>query len=152
MVHLVDEGSEFDAPLETVWAYLTAPGIHRVAHPKTRNFEVTELAENYYRLAMDQMMGSQWVRTVGRGAVYPPLGSVSETLEGPLAGSKYFLFYTPRGPKTGVTIVGEFVGRGMTDRDLETMVRGQFEEFFNEDQVGLRAFRATASRGSAGPG
>lgn len=149
MVYLCDAGSEFDAPLDVLWAYLSAPGLHRLAHPKTRNFEVTQLAENSYLLAMEQWMQGRWVRTVGRGGSYPPLGSVTESLEGPLAGSKYFLYYTPKGDKTAVTVVGDFVARGMPDEDVEAMVLGLFEEFFNEDQAGLRAYRAEQVRPSA---
>ncbi len=146
---LVDSGSEFDAPLETVWAYLSAPGEHRLAHPKTRNFEVTEASDSSFVLAMEQWMQSRWVRTVGRGAVFPPLGSSSEALEGPLAGSKYFLYYTPKGAKTGVTVVGHFVSPDLSDAEVQPMVLGLFEEFFNEDQARIRAFRQRSAAATA---
>jgi hypothetical protein len=37
-----------------------------------------------------------------------PLGLVVEALEGPIAGSKFFNYYTPKGNKTGVTVIGDF--------------------------------------------
>lgn len=91
MVRIVDDESEFDAPIGVVWAYLQAPGAHAAAHKSTaRNYSVRTFADGSSSLTFEQKLGGKWGTTTGRGYEFPPLGLASENLEGPFAGSKYF--------------------------------------------------------------
>jgi hypothetical protein len=140
MLRIYDDTSEFDVPIDVLWDYLEAPGEHRKAHPDTRNYEVTELSQNSFLLTMEQKFGARWFKGTGRLTVVRPLGSVSETLEGHLAGSKYFVYYTPRGDKTGVTVVGDFTSTEFPESQLKPMMYGLFAQFFDEDRERLREF------------
>ena len=65
------------------------------------------------------------------------MGIAFETLEGPMAGSKSFQFYTPKGNETAVTVVGEYVSKGVPDADLRQAVMAFLGTVFNEDQKNL---------------
>ncbi|MGI0068485.1 MAG: hypothetical protein ACREB9_08815, partial [Thermoplasmata archaeon] len=73
-------------------------------------------------------------------ARFPPLGSATEVLEGPLAGSKWITYYTPKGNRTGVTVVGEFASSMLPTEQLEAATRRIFSEAFDEDAPAIRAF------------
>ena len=59
------------------------------------------------------------MRNKSRLTMDAPFGIVQEYLEGPMAGSKNFQYHIPKGDKTGVTVVGEFVGKGMDDDSVK---------------------------------
>ena len=140
MVHLVDEGSQFDASLETIWKYLASPDDHGEAHSDHRNQQSKPLAENVVQVSWEQDVGGKPVKVVNRVTMLPPVGVAIEMLEGPLAGSKFFNFYTPKGAKTGVTIVGEFRSPMLPDSQIEAIVRQNFEHVFNQDTAALKKF------------
>jgi len=148
MVRVFDDEGEFDVPLDLLWAYLGAPRWHAEAHRTTaRNYRGKELGGNAFELAFEQKLGGRWQRTRGRGTVLAPLGVASETLAGPLAGSRYFEYYTPRGARTRVTVVGEFVSRTIPPRRLGPMIRDLFDQYFEEDRVTLRLYRNSLRAG-----
>ncbi|HKN06960.1 MAG TPA: hypothetical protein VJ021_05090 [Thermoplasmata archaeon] len=139
MVHIKDEGSHFDAPIETVWKYLNADD-HGPAHKSTRNQQMKPLSETSFILTQEQNMNGQWVKTSNRITVFPPIAVSIEILEGPLAGSKMINVYTPKGNKTGIDVYGEFVSQQIPAAQLEPAVRGNLETVFSEDSAALKSF------------
>ena len=140
MVRIHDEGSEFDAPVEAIWKYLSSPD-HGPAHHDRRHTTRTPVGENVIELAGEQLVRGQWVKVRVRNTILPPLGYASEFLEGPFAGSRQFVYYLPRGPKTGVTVVGEFVSPTLPEAELEATVREALDHAFEDDNRQLRAHR-----------
>jgi hypothetical protein len=142
MVHITDEGSEFDAPVELVWKYLQSDQEHGASHKGRRNFSRKELGPNVVELAWEYEADGKWIRSANRLTMLPPVGFSVEPLEGPLAGSKFYNYYTPRGPKTEVTVVGEYTSKVVPAAQLEQAVRANNEKLFQEDTEGLRTFAA----------
>jgi hypothetical protein len=134
------EGSKFDAPLDVLWKYLQHPEAHGGAHRSTRNRAMKPLTDSSFVVSWEQNMNGNWVKVANRITVFPPLGSVIEAVEGPMAGSKMFTVYTPHGAKTEVSIFGEMQSAVLPASQLETAVRGAWENAFNEDSVGIREF------------
>jgi hypothetical protein len=141
MVHIKDEGSHFDAPLDVVWRYLQAPE-HGPAHKGHRNTKMEMAGENVMVIDEEQDMGGKWVKTKTKITTLPPVGMAIELLEGPMAGTKFFNFYSAKGNKTEVTVVGEFVSKAMPPAQIEPAARGFLEMIFNEDTAAIRAFSA----------
>jgi len=141
MVHIKDEGSHFDAPIETVWKYVQAED-HGPAHRSTRNQQMKPLSETSFIVSQEQNMNGQWVKTANRITVFPPVAMSIEVIEGPLAGSKMINVYTPKGGKTGIDVYGEFVSQQIPAAQLEAAVRGNLETVFAEDQAAIKTFAA----------
>lgn len=142
MVHIKDEGSHFDAPIETVWAYLQSPPDHGPSHKTTRNAERKPLSENSMLLSQEQNMNGQWVKTVSRITFFPPLAVVIDVVEGPMAGTKMVNVYTPKGDKTQIDVYGDFVSPMLPAHQLEGAARANLETVFNEDAPAIKAFHA----------
>ena len=140
MVHIHDEGSVFDAPLEAVWKYLGTSQEHAGAHTEFRNGRREQVRDGVIKLSREEQVDGKWVKTVVQISLFPPLGYAQEFLEGPLAGSRAFQFYTPKGNRTGITVVGEFVMAGKTPSEVEAHVMGQLARVFEDDRTGLRSF------------
>jgi hypothetical protein len=134
------EGSKFDAPLDVLWKYLQHPEAHGGAHRSTRNRAMKPLTDSSFVVSWEQNMNGNWVKVANRITVFPPLGSVIEAVEGPMAGSKMFTVYTPHGAKTEVSIFGEMQSAVLPASQLETAVRGAWENAFNEDSAGIKEF------------
>lgn len=141
MVHIKDEGSQFDAPLDTVWKYLQMPEDHNRAH-KSRNYKQRPLTENSMELSWEANVGGNWVPMRTRVTALPPVGIAIEMLEGPMGGSKFFNLYTPMGGKTGVTVIGEFASKTIPAPQLEPAVRAFLEQAYSEDNAALKAMGA----------
>lgn len=137
MVLIKDEGSHFDAPIETVWAYLQAEQ-HGETHRSTRNQEVKPLNDTSFELSMEQNMNGQWTKVKNRITILPPLGMTIEVLEGPMAGSKMMNVYTPKGNKTGIDVYGDFSSPAIPSGQLEPVVRGFLQQMFDEDSIALK--------------
>jgi hypothetical protein len=142
MVHIVDEGSQFDVPLETIWKFLQAPSDHGASHPEHKNMQMKPLSESSVQVSWEQDMEGRPVKVVNRVTMFPPVGIAIEMVEGPLAGSKFFNFYTPRGAKTGVTVVGDFRSPMLPESQLEPVVRKNFDHVFTQDSAALKRFSA----------
>ncbi|EQD60537.1 hypothetical protein B2A_03642, partial [mine drainage metagenome] len=127
MVHIHDEGSEFDAPLDAIWKYLEDPA-HGLAHKDRRNGERKLLGENTLELSFEQEIDGRWTKGRNRITLFPPLGYAVELLEGPFAGSKAFTIFTPQGKKTRVTVTGEYVSS-----TVPRASRGECPAFSPED-------------------
>ena len=84
-----------------------------------------------------QMPDGSWAKHKVKTTAFPPVGVALETLEGPMAGSKSFQFYNPRGGETGVTVVGEFVSKVVPDATLKGAVMAFLGTVFDEDSKNL---------------
>lgn len=145
MVFYHDDAGEFEAPLDLVWAYFRSPGDHRTAHGH-RHSRLESLTETCFLATWEQEFAGRSVEFQMRGTEFPPLGFAYEVLRGPFAGSKFFNYYRPRGPRTGVTLVGEFRSLTLPDGELEAAVRAFFDTEFEQDRAGLLGM--SAPRGS----
>src|SRR5580658_9952686 len=116
MVFIKDEGSVFKAPLQKIWELNSSEGKHN--HPSLKDSKVEPVSENVMMLSYGVDMGGSTIRVKTRVTLVPPLGELFETLDGPLAGSKSFQFYTPRGGETGVTTIGDFRSPVMSDDQI----------------------------------
>lgn len=134
------EGSKFDAPLDVVWKYLQDPTAHGSAHKGSRNRTMTPIAENSFIVSWEQNMNGNWTKVANKITIFPPLGMAAEMIEGPMKGSRMFTVYTPRGSKTEVEIHGDMQSSMAPSNQLEGMVRMAWENAFNEDSEGIRAF------------
>jgi hypothetical protein len=142
MVHVKDEGSHFDAPIDMVWKYVQTDQEHGEAHKGRRNFQRTQLGPNQVELSWEQETDGKWVKLSNRLTMLPPVGFSVEPLEGPLAGSKFFNYYTPHGDRTEVTVVGEYTSKMIPAEKLRDAVMANNEKVFKEDSEAIRAFMA----------
>ncbi len=139
MVHVTDEGGHFDQPLDTIWKFLGAED-HGKAHKGARNIAMKDLDARTMELSQEIEMGGHWIKTRDRITLYPPLGFTVEMLEGPMAGSKFFNYYSAKGSRTEVTVVGEFVSTQLPPGQIEPTIRQVLEHMFEEDKLGLKEF------------
>lgn len=140
MVFVRDEGSLFDAPVETIWRYLQADDAHSPSHKGRRNFERELLTDNSAMLSWEQEVDGKWIRMSNKLTFHPPLGFMVEPLEGPMAGSKFFNLYIPKGKQTEVVVVGDWTSKTIPPAQLEKAVWANLEKVFHEDTEGLKAF------------
>ena len=136
MVHIVDEGSEFDMPLEMLWEYLPSE-----SHKHSAKVISREVQGNVITLTSERDVDGKAVRSKLRMTMYPPLGVAQEHLEGPTAGSKVFSFYTRKGNKTAITVVGEYKITGASDEDTRRAVMGMLQGSFDEDVANLKSMK-----------
>ena len=139
MVFVVDDGSEFKVPVDKLWKYTQSESEH--AHPSMKNVKTSQedqgMIQTFDVVAPD---GSTEKRKT-RITPAPPVGTLFEELEGKFAGSKYFNYYTPKGEKTGVTVVGEWVSRTIPPDKLKKAVLDHLALIFKEDEANLRTFK-----------
>jgi hypothetical protein len=136
MVYIKDEGSTFDAPIDLVFKFLQTVHVHK-AH---RHEETKRLNKNSFLLMMEENMDGEWANVVWRITDFPPLGMAVEMIEGPMAGSAFLNYYTPKGDKTEVTVVGEYVSKTIPAAQLEGVVRDFFEMLHREDSIALKGW------------
>ena len=139
MVFLRDEGSVFDAPLDVVWAFVSDGDAHSTAH-RHRDVRRERLSERSGQYTWVQEWQGSPVRFTMRWTSYYPLGVAYDVLEGPFEGSRFFLYYTPLGPRTGVTVVGEFVSPTIPAGSVPAAVDRFFSVEFDQDHGGIRSF------------
>ena len=135
MVYILDEGSVFDAPIDKIWKYLPSDN-HRHNSMKMISREMT--SSNTVVITAERNIMGKTARTKIQNTLYPPFGFVQEHLEGPTAGSKAFVYYTPKGTKTGITIVGDFVLSGMDEKTTRDAIMAGFQVTFDEDNANLK--------------
>ncbi|HTW39754.1 MAG TPA: SRPBCC family protein [Thermoplasmata archaeon] len=135
-----EERSHFDAPIEVVWKYLQDPQAHGASHQGTRNRAMKPLTDTSFVVSWEQNMNGNWVKVANKITVFPPLGMAAESIEGPMTGSRMFTVYTPRGSKTEVAVYGDMQSPMIPADQLEGMVRMAWENAYNEDAAGIRAF------------
>jgi hypothetical protein len=140
MVFILDEGSVFDAPVDKVWKYLQSEA-HRHNSMKLLSREM--VSSNAVVITGERKVQGKIVRTKIKNTLYPPLGYAQEHLEGPTAGSRAFVYYTPKGNKTGITVVGDFVLSGMDEKGTRAAVMAQLQVTFDEDNANLKNTKQT---------
>jgi hypothetical protein len=137
MVFVVDEGSDFHAPLPKVWKLLQDEGNHR--HKQMENVKGEMEGEGRMLLSFESPLpDGRRVSSKIRLTLVPPLGSVMEWIEGPLAGSKAMEFYEPKGNATGVTVVGDYTSKVLPEDQIAKFILHNLEEAYNEDEANLR--------------
>jgi hypothetical protein len=136
MVYIVDEGSEFDMPLEMLWEYLPSD-----SHKHSAKLISREVQGNVVTLTSERDVDGRVVRSKLRMTMFPPLGVVQEHLEGPTAGSRVFTFYTRKGNKTSITVVGDYKMAGASDEDARRAVMQMLERSFNEDVATIKSMK-----------
>jgi hypothetical protein len=144
MVFISDSGSAFDAPLEVVWKYLQSAADHGPSHKGRRNVQQKALGNDTIERTWEQDINGEWVRMGNRITTYAPVGYAVESIDGPWAGSKWITYYTPKGERTEVAVVGEWVSKSVPADQIRTAVMANLERFFEEDTAGLRAFTQKA--------
>ncbi len=121
--------------MSKIWEYNNSEGTH--VHPSQINPQF-EMVEGHPTLSFDSKMpDGRQVHNKIRLTPMDPLGFGLEFLEGPLAGSKAFTYYIPKGNETGVTVVGEYTSQWMAGEQLKQAVLKNNEAVFNEDQANL---------------
>lgn len=146
MVWVTDWGSEFDAPLDVVWKYLQSDDDHGESHKGRRNLERKSINENTVMLNWEQNIEGNWVKMSNRLTFHPPIGFFVEPMEGPMAGSKFFNYYVPKGDKTAVIVVGDWNSKMIPAAQLEKAVMANLQHVFEEDTDGLKTFRKKATK------
>ncbi len=143
MVHIVDEGSVYEAPIDKVWKLGQAHQTDiRKIHPGFLNYRSEPVSENVQLQTWETEAQGRRMKTKAKYTVFPPVGQAIEILEGPLAGSKFFNFYTPKGPnRTAVTVVGDFKSSMLPEDQVRPSVLQFLEQAFNEDTAYLKSMR-----------
>jgi len=136
VVFVRDEGSVYNAPLEKVWQFLSSGAFHSEAHHH-RKVERKELPGNSGEYRWEQDFEGKPEMFTMRWTSYPTFGIAYRVLEGPFLGSVFFVYYRPRGTKTRVTIVGDFVSPTIPAARLESAVLGFFALEFDQDSAAI---------------
>ena len=142
MAHIEDLGSQFDAPIDLVWKFLQSPDDHGRSHSDRRNIHGEPTGENTMKVSWEQNVQGNWVKVSNHVTMFPPVAMLVHSVEGPLAGSKFLMYYAPDGKKTGVNVVGDFQSPVIPHAQLEAMVRSSLESAYNDDNAALRALTA----------
>ncbi len=137
MVFVRDTNGVFEAPLSAVWEFVGSGDGHSNAH-EHRNASRTIHSEVSGTYAWEQPFDGTPMRFSMRWTSFRPVGLAYEVLEGPFQGSKFFLYYEPRGPRTGVSVVGEFVSPSLGPAEIEPAVERFFALEFEQDSAALR--------------
>jgi hypothetical protein len=144
LVYVDDEGSRFDASIETVWRYLNTGDMHGKVHKNSRNRHVQTVGDVTLKITSERNWMGNWVKEVARVTVMPPLGVVTEILEGPFAGTQMFTVYTPEGEeRTRVDVHGEFRSPGLAAKQVEAAARKWLQDAYNEDAPALQEMQTS---------
>ncbi|MCI4325337.1 MAG: hypothetical protein L3K00_05610 [Thermoplasmata archaeon] len=138
MVHIEDLGSHFDAPIETVWKFIQSPVDHGASHADRRNVHAEPDGENGMKTSWEQNMQGNWVKVTNRVTMFAPVAMLVHSIEGPLAGSKFMMVYSPKGDKTGVNVIGDFQSKMVPADKLHETVMASLTHAFEEDSAGIR--------------
>jgi hypothetical protein len=136
VVFVRDEGSVYNAPLEEVWRFLSGGPAHSEAHHH-RKTERKSLPGNAGEYTWEQDFEGKPEMFTMRWTSLPPFGIAYDVLQGPFAGSKFFVYYRPRGDKTRVTIVGDFASPTIPAARVEPSVLAFFAREFEEDSAAI---------------
>ena len=145
MVFIEDREGIFDAPIDKVWKLAKAHSAEgSKIHPSVKNIETAMLDENTFINSWYENIHEQTVKIKMKGTIFYPLGIAFEIIEGPFAGSTYFIYYVPRSDnKTGVVLAGEFRSMSIDptvgdDERLRSIVSSTLEKVFDEDCAYLK--------------
>jgi hypothetical protein len=145
MVFIEDREGIFDAPIDKVWKLAKAHSVEgSKIHPSAKNIETTMSDDNTFINSWYEHINEQTIKIKMKGTIFYPLGIAFEMIEGPFAGSTYFVYYVPRSyNKTGVVLAGEFRSLSIDptvgdDEMLRSVVSSTLEKLFEEDCAYLK--------------
>jgi len=138
MVYLVDEGSEFDAPIDFVWKYIFGGDAHDGAHTTTRNPKFKKVSDITIEYSSERLLRGKWAPDRMRISMVPPISVVTEWLDGALAGSTFTYVYRPNGEKTRIDVYGEFVSKTLPASEVEAAAREFLESEFDADAPAIK--------------
>jgi hypothetical protein len=141
MVYIRDEGAYFDAPIGVVWKYIFGGEGHDSAHHTTRGGTMKALVQEPFvlRYRAERKYGRRWIRETMRITFFPPLATMSEMLDGPMAGSKWTYVYAPSGRRTRVDVYGEFTSKKIPSSKLKRFALDFLANEYREDAPHVRA-------------
>ena len=93
------EGGASGDNTDAVWDFLMPPDKDGRSANRSRNLKVQQVSDDEMRISWEQKLNGNWLRTVSRVTQYPPEGFVVEITEGPMAGSKFFNYYSSKEQK-----------------------------------------------------
>jgi heme-degrading monooxygenase HmoA len=134
-----DGVATFDAPVEQVFAYMSA-GDH--PHQAFRSHRLVSVAGNLVTVAVEAYNpdGSTTDVTVEH-QLDPPNGIVTTMTGGHFDGARFTHSYTPLGDRTKVDLAGDFPALpGMSEADELAMIDGFLTTVFGEDAETLRTW------------
>jgi hypothetical protein len=138
VVFVRDEGSVFEAPIAAVWRFVGSGNHHSEAH-RHRKVRRRQLPGNAGRYSWEQDFLGRPERFTMSWVSYHPVGVAYRVLAGPFAGSRFFLYYLPRGRRTGVAVVGDFVSPTIPDAEIPAAVDRFFSLEFEQDRTAIEA-------------
>ncbi|MDQ6723059.1 MAG: hypothetical protein M3Z01_02170 [Thermoproteota archaeon] len=145
MVFIEDKAGIFDAPIDEVWKLAQAHFTDgSKIHPSAKNVVTEMLNEQTFTNTWDEEINGRIVMIKVKGTIFYPVGVAFEMIEGPFAGSMYFIYYVPRDDnKTNVVVVGEFRSISIDptvgdDERLRSIILSMFEKVFDEDCAYLK--------------
>lgn len=144
MVHIEDLGSHFDAPIATVWKFIVSDIDHGTSHSTRRNVHGEPDGKDSMRVSWEQNVQGHWVKVSNRVTNFPPVAVLVHSTEGPLAGSKFLMYYADRGARTAVNVVGDFHSSTIPPNQLEAAVLASLAEAFDEDSAAIRTMAGKA--------
>ena len=141
MVFIEDRDGVFDAPIDKVWKLTKAHATEgSKIHPGAKNVHTEMINEQVFINSWEEEINGQPIKIKMKGIIFYPLGLAFEAIEGPFAGSTYFIYYIPQdNNKTNVVVAGDFRSQavdpvvGDDDERLRSMVLSKFEKVFYED-------------------
>jgi hypothetical protein len=147
MVFVRDEGSVFDVPLDEVWTFVSSGDHHSGAHLH-RAATRERLSERSGRYSWEQSFDGRTTRFTMVWTSFHPVGVAYDVVEGPFAGSRFFLYYLPMGARTGVGVLGEFVSPTLSEAEIPAAVDRFFTTEFEQDHAAMRRDHDAAVRGA----
>jgi len=136
VVFVRDDGSVFAADLDTVWEFVGSGDRHSRAHGhRAIRREVRDVTSGTY--SWEQPFSGRAERFTMRWRSFHPVGIAYEVLEGPFAGSRFFLVYEPRGRATAVSVVGEFASPTIPEAELPSAIAAFFALEFDQDRAAI---------------
>jgi hypothetical protein len=140
MVFIEDREGVFDAPIDKVWKLAKAHYTEgSKIHPNAKNVTTEMINEQVFINSWQEEINGQSIRIKMKETIFYPLGVAFEAIEGPFAGSAYFVYYIPQeNNKTNVVLVGDFRSQSVDpvvndEERLRSMVLSKFEKVFTED-------------------
>jgi hypothetical protein len=138
MVRIVDDSDHFEAPIDKIWKLIEAHQTEMTTiHPGAKNPKMEGGGDNWGVVSWDSDQGHMKLKVTA----FPPIAQVLEIMDGPLTGTKFVNYYTPKGSRTGVTVVGDFHSKVIPEHQLEGAAREFLKQGFEEDSAYLRKMK-----------
>jgi hypothetical protein len=129
-------GSVYDAPLDRVWEFVGSGNSHSLAH-RHRRIRRDLLSPNQGEYSWEQELDGAPTRFMMRWVSYHPVGVAYDVVDGPFAGSRFFLYDTPQGVRTEVGVVGEFQSPTLPEGEIRAAVDRFFALEFEQDSLAM---------------